>query len=443
MFLQFYLPVRYTQKVEYELDSRTKELVDIFESKPLTETEMQNYIEEFCRQNGTEAELFDEKENSLYKVDLSQSILAKNPMYIRSLSATFISGGQTYILDMSISHNHGMEVTEAIKEMYPLILIVIFVISAVIAVLYSKHIAKPIVEISNIAQRMEKLDMTWKCGIDRADEIGVLAGSLNHMALQLDQTLRELEGANIQLKADVEKERVQAKQRSDFFMSISHELKTPLTILKGETEGMLQNLAPFDNRDKYLLHSMQVIETMEKMIKDILAAARTQMMNDNGVMRSADIRKIIMDIIQNQDELAKSKNIQIHQALEQHLFVTLEQDLFNKALANIINNAIVHSAENASIYITTKQSAAQCILTVQNTNTTIPDDEIQHLFEPFYKVDKSRTGTGTGLGLYIVKAFLEYHTFPFNITTQNNSVIFTITMPLSTPVPTDYKTPAP
>ena len=223
---------------------------------------------------------------------------------------------------------------------------------------------------------------------------------------------------------------MQAKQRSDFFMSISHELKTPLTILKGETEGMLQNLTPFDNRDKYLLHSMQVIETMEKMIKDILAAARTQMINDNGVMRSADIGKIVVDIIQNQDELARSKNIQIHMALEKDLFVILEQELFSKALANVINNAITHSSEDSSIYITTQRSGTECILTVKNVNSTIPDDEIQHVFEPFYKVDKSRQGNGTGLGLYIVKSFLEYHGFRFQIGNQDNSVVFTIVMPL-------------
>lgn len=175
---------------------------------------------------------------------------------------------------------------------------------------------------------------------------------------------------------------------------------------------------------------MQVIETMEKMIKDILAAARTQMINDNGVMRSADIGKIVVDIIQNQDELARSKNIQIHMALEKDLFVILEQELFSKALANVINNAITHSSEDSSIYITTQRSGTECILTVKNVNSTIPDDEIQHVFEPLYKVDKSRTGNGTGLGLYIVKSFLEYHGFRFGIANQENSVIFTIVMPL-------------
>ncbi len=92
-------------------------------------------------------------------------------------------------------------------------------------------------------------------------------------------------------------------------------------------------------------------------------------------------------------------------ALENELFVILEQELFGKALANIINNAIVHSEEHSSIYVTTKQSGSECILTVKNMSSSIPADEIQHVFEPFYKVDKSRTGNGTGLGLYIVKVF--------------------------------------
>lgn len=403
----------------------------MLESRPLTETEMQNSILAFCLQNGTEAELFDQNKNSIYKADMSQSILAENPLYSRSMAASFTNNNKNYMIDIAISHNQGLEVTEAIKELYPLILIVIFIVSVTIAIIYSKHITKPITEISHIARRMEKLDMTWKCRIDRSDEIGVLAGSLNHMAMQLDKTLKELESANIRLKEDMEKERLQARQRSDFFMSISHELKTPLTILKGETEGMLQNLTPFDNRDKYLLHSMQVIETMEKMIKDILAAARTQITDDNGVMYPADIEKIIESMIQNQDELAKSKNIEIHTELEKNLLVTLDQKMFSKAIANVINNAIVHSAENSSIYITARQWGAECVLTVENKNSSIPDDEIQHVFEPFYKVDKSRTGNGTGLGLYIVKSFLEYHGFRFRIANQENSVVFTIIMPLN------------
>lgn len=134
------------------------------------------------------------------------------------------------------------------------------------------------------------------------------------------------------------------------------------------TEKEMQNLVPFGNRDKYLLHSIQVIETMEKMVKAILAAARIQRISDHGIMQPADIGKITMDIIQKQEELAKSKNIEIHKALEEDLFVVLEQELFSKALANVINNAIVHSAEGSSIYVSTRQS-------------------------------------GTGLGLYIVKSF--------------------------------------
>lgn len=406
-------------------------MVELFESEPLTETEMQDDILAFCLRNGTGAELFDHNENSIYKVELSKSLLAKDPVYSASWTANFITDNQNYTLDIVISHNRGAEVTDAIKEMYPLILILIFIISAAIAVIYAKHIARPIVEISHIASRLEKLDMTWKCKIDRTDEIGVLACSLNNMALQLDKTLKALEGANIKLKADMENERVLAKQRSDFFMSISHELKTPLTILKGETEGMLQNLAPFNNRDKYLLHSMQVIETMEKMIRDILAAARTQMIRDHGEMQPADIGKIALDIIQNQEELARSKNIQIHTVLEKDLFVNIENEMFCKALANVINNAIVHSAEDSSIYIATRKSGSECVLTVKNVNSAIPEDEIQHVFEPFYKVDKSRSGNGTGLGLYIVKSFLEFHGFWYSIANQENSVIFTIVMALA------------
>lgn len=100
LLLQFYLPVRYTEKIQYELDLQAMKFVELLESKTLTETEMQDHILTFCLQNGTAAELFDKNKNSLYKVDLSQSILAENPVYSRVLTASFISGDENYTLDI-------------------------------------------------------------------------------------------------------------------------------------------------------------------------------------------------------------------------------------------------------------------------------------------------------------------------------------------------------
>lgn len=109
----------------------------------------------------------------------------------------------------------------------------ILLISVIGAVVCSRYYSKPLVSISNVAKRMTTLDMTWKCEVNRKDEIGVLAASLNEMAEQLNSALASLRSANWQLKKDIEREREQEKQRVEFFTAVSHELKTPLPSSRG------------------------------------------------------------------------------------------------------------------------------------------------------------------------------------------------------------------
>src|SRR5699024_201478 len=127
----------------------------------------------------------------------------------------------------------------------PFIAVVIVLISVIGAVVCSRYYSRPLVSISNVAKRMTTLDMTWKCEVNRKDEIGVLAASLNEMAQRLSSTMERRQAANEQLQQDIEREREQEKQRIDFFTAVSHELKTPIAILKGELEGMLYQVGEY------------------------------------------------------------------------------------------------------------------------------------------------------------------------------------------------------
>ena len=103
----------------------------------------------------------------------------------------------------------------------------ILLISIIGAILCSRYYSKPLVNISNVAKRMTTLDMTWKCDVNRKDEIGVLAASLNEMSQRLRNALDGLQSANEQLQQDIEREREQEKQRIDFFTSVSHATENP------------------------------------------------------------------------------------------------------------------------------------------------------------------------------------------------------------------------
>lgn len=427
--VQYYLPIRYIEKVFDALNEETNELAKTLESVPTSN--MENYIMAFCLKNGTEAQLYDDKHNAIYSVDLSKSILTKDATIGQVISLDFVNSNKLYNLDISISHMGGADIVNAIKSLYPLICGVIFIASMVIALIYAKFIAKPIVDISKIAKRMTTLDMTWQCNVMRTDEIGLLADSLNKMSNQLSSTLEDLKTSNTILQNKMDEEREQILQRSNLFMAISHELKTPLTILKGETEGMLMNLEPFDNRDKYLLHSLQVIETMEILVQDILTTAQLQTHEKLLNVSDCEIRSLVLDAIEKEQDFIELKKINLQHKLLPDLYVTLNRELFGKIVLNLINNGIEHSKENSSVLIEMSHSDNECILTIENTNAHIPENELHHIFQPFYQIDKSRSSTGNGLGLYIVKTFLDELGFEYDIINQENSVLFTIIMPLT------------
>lgn len=115
--------------------------------------------------------------------------------------------------------------------------------------------------------------MTWRCNTERTDEIGVLANNLDTMAERLNETINELTVANQQLQEDIEKEKEREKLQTEFFRAVSHELKTPLTILKGELEGMVYEIGKYKDTKKYLKHSLKVTDDIGKIIQEILSVA--------------------------------------------------------------------------------------------------------------------------------------------------------------------------
>ena len=157
----------------------------------------------------------------------------------------------------------------ALVQMAPWLLLTLLVFSLLCAFGYSRYITRPIVRLSGIAGRMAQLDFHWECGERRRDEIGQLGRSLDEMARRLSAALAELESANRALRREVE-------QRTAFFSAASHELKTPVTILKGQLSGMLEGVDIYKDRDKYLLRSLQVTGRMENLIREMLEISRMQ-----------------------------------------------------------------------------------------------------------------------------------------------------------------------
>ena len=340
-----------------------------------------------------------------------------------SCSSTFQDNGQSYqlyanIALIAVSQSYGI-----LLQLLPLIVGIILVVSVLGAVICSRYYSKPLVSISNVAKRMTTLDMTWKCEVNRKDEIGVLAASLNEMSQRLSDTMDSLKAANWQLKKDIEREREQEKQRVEFFTAVSHELKTPIAIIKGQLEGMIYQVGEYKDRDTYLRRCMKTTNDMEALVKEILSAARMGGSDFHLERTDLDISQMLRKVCQQFRGRMEDKQIELRMDIQPEYHYQGDRRLMEKVFTNVIGNAVAYSPVGAVITVTQKDE----VFSVENTGVHIAEEDLERIFTPFYRVDKSRNRNsgGSGLGLYITKTILDHHEIIHNMVNTENGVKFT------------------
>ncbi len=267
--------------------------------------------------------------------------------------------------------------------------------------------------------------MTWRCDTKRSDEVGILANNLNTMAVRLDDAMGKLTAANEKLQADIEQERQQEKLRVDFFRAVSHELKTPITVLKGELEGMIYQVGEYKDRDAHLRQSLRTVNEMELLVKEILSASRMAGNDFSLTLSDVDLSQLVRECCRKWQGAAEDKAQTFLSEIEAGCTCRGDMALLQKAVSNIIGNAVTHSPATAEITVTLEENTLQ----VRNSGISVDTGELEKIFEPFYRVDHShsRSTGGSGLGLYIVKTILERHGFSYRIDSTADAVCFTIT----------------
>ena len=300
---------------------------------------------------------------------------------------------------------------QALVQMAPWLLLALLVFSMLCALVYSRYITRPIVRLSDIAGKMADLDFGWVCKEDRQDEIGHLGRSLNQMSQKLSRALRDLHASNEALRGEMEQERELDRQRMAFFSAASHELKTPVTILKGQLSGMLDGVDIYRDREKYLARSLQVTSRMERLIQEILTISRLEAQESAFVQGLVDLSALVEGQLEADGDLIQQKNLNMTVYLRPGLTVQGDPCMLAKAVGNLLSNAALYSPENGEIIIWSGLQGTCPTLTVENTGAQISEEALPHLFEAFYREERSRnrrTG-GSGLGLYLVRIILERH----------------------------------
>ena len=435
-------PSTYTAVVTDDLTAQVDQLVD-----QLDGTEEQScgpLLDQFIRTSGAEAMLVGPDG----RIADTGSQLAVQPVYEdSSLVITSVQGDSTVTYDAGTSHtddtvavtmseqaaitaevrfagqedSYTLYVTprmeaenlavRALAQMAPWILLVLLIFSLLCALVYSRYITRPIVRLSGIAGKMAQLDFQWESGEKRRDEIGRLGRSLDQMARKLSAALTDLEGANRALRGEVERERELDRQRMAFFSAASHELKTPVAILKGQLAGMLEGVGVYQDRDKYLLRSLQTTGRMERLIGEMLSISRMESGSTAVRQEPVDLSALMEQQLVLDRELLEQRSQHLVSALTPGITVPADASLLGKAVGNLLSNASRYSPEGAEIRVWCGRLEGRPALTVENTGARISGDALPHLFEAFYREEGSRNRStgGSGLGLYLVKMILDRH----------------------------------
>lgn len=416
------LPKQYQFTQDKQLDENANFLISELEN--MRDEEGIKEIYNFCIRNQSAAVLTDGNQILVFgELSSDKQILATSSI---AADIRFLDEEKTYTFVISSAMYAADKISRLLLSLLPVIFLTVILLSVLSAFICSRIIVSPIARISQISKHLASLDMTWRCSAASEDEIGILASNLNAMSENLQHAMQELEYANMRLTADIEKKQAMEEQRRNFFAAVSHELKTPLTILKGQIENMILGYGDYQNHEKYLPEALKATEDIEHLVKEIIAISKMESMDLEDTLQEVSLKQTINDTVQALLPLAQDKDIQIHQNISTDMVLSVNPNLWSKALSNIIGNAVQHSPCAAKVFISIQPFANGNALVIENTGVLIPESDLVHLFTPFYRADKSRNKStgGSGLGLYIVKTILELHGISYCIKNTERGTAF-------------------
>lgn len=286
------------------------------------------------------------------------------------------------------------------------------IIGIVAAFVLSSYISRPIKQLSNIAERMSELDFDVKYDGKDKGEIGLLGNSMNNMSKKLEENISQLKAANLELQRDIDKKEKLEQMRTDFLSNVSHELKTPIALIQGYAEGLKEGITDDpESMDFYCSVIMDEAAKMNDMVKRLLTLNQIEFGEDELVMERFDINELVKSVASANELRASQKELKITCDIKDTpLYVWADEYKVEEVITNYISNAINHCCNENIIKVAVGQMDKENVrVSVFNTGKNIPEEDIDHIWEKFYKVDKARTREygGNGIGLSIVKAIVE------------------------------------
>lgn len=454
----FFLERYYVSNKEDVLEEACRRLDDASETETLDQDEFVQELGVICETNNIS--LFVMENSGQVKIyTMKDYELMRHRLYMY-LFGQFPAGGKGEILEEkegytirmnqdSYSNMEYLEVTgvlqngelflmrtalEPIRESVQLanrfllyVGISVLFIGAVIIQLLARRIAGPLLELARLSERMSNLDFNVKYSGKKDDEITFLGNHMNQLSEALEKTISELKTANNELQRDIEQKTKSDEMRKEFLSNVSHELKTPIALIQGYAEGLQEciNDDP-ESRAFYCEVIMDEAGKMNRMVKNLLALNELEFGNEVVAMERFDIALMIHNMLQSARILFEQKQVRLIYEQPEPVFVWANEYKLQEVMNNYISNALNHVEGENIIKITIEEKGDKVRVGVFNTGIPIPEQDIDRIWDKFYKVDKARTREygGSGVGLSIVKAIMESMHQDYGAVNYENGVEF-------------------
>ena len=359
---------------------------------------------------------------------------------VNNISYMFLTGildnGYVLYIRMPIS-----PIEESVKISNTVLLMIggiTLVVAGIIASFISRKFTNPILQLNDIANKMAKLDFSKKYRItDTEDEINELGRSINTMSDKLEATIKELQKNNIELEKDIEEKSKIDEMRKQFISDVSHELKTPIALIQGYAEGLIENVnSDEESRKFYAEVILDETNKMDKLVKQLLELMKLEYGKREFDNEKFNINELINEVLRKCSVMINEKNIKVYFENKEPIYVYADEFYMDQIITNYLTNAIKHAEEvekENKIEIKVEKVSNKIRVSVFNTGENIPEEDLQRIWGRFYKLDSSRNRQdgGSGIGLALVKAIMNNYQNEYGVENKKNGVEFYFDMDIS------------
>ena len=351
-------------------------------------------------------------------------------MYISALDASSlelwgdIGGGRRVLIQASVA---AIRESIGISNRFWLFCGIIATLCALcIAFFLSRRMTERIKEISEVANRMSEMDFSVKYTIRGKDEISLWGESLNKMSDKLEKAVSELKRANIELTRDIDKKEKIDRQRREFLSNVSHELKTPISIIEAYAEGLNEMELDEEGRKFYTDVIVDESKKMSLLIQKLMSLMKIESGSETIDIERYDISEQLERIISRKNIIIEQSGAMVSFENNGPVYVWADEFLIEEAFVNFIVNAAKYSSGDKIVRVFLEKRGKNVRVCVDNSGSFIDENDSEAIWKSFYRADKARTreSGNFGLGLSIVAAIIDAHEHEYGVYNTDDGVVF-------------------